>query len=160
MSQNSLKWNPEQNFEDNSDKIHFQCRRNVKLIDEAFKERLKSVSQVVTSLLTSLHDTSMDGMNKGFKTASDRFEKIINSSEKILRSADKILEILLEGHHNIIVIVGAGTVVILVLLVLVQIIYMMKLAERFKEKNVESDEKIKELQESWSQLEAVLNNLV
>ena len=121
---------------------------------------MKSVSLVVTSLLTSLHNTSTDGMNKGFKTASDRFEKIINSSEKILRSADKILEILLEGHHNIIIIVGAGTVVILVLLVLVQIVYMMKLAEHFKEKNMESDEKIKELQESWSQLETVLNNLV
>ena len=102
----------------------------------------------------------MDGMNKGFKTASDKFEKVINSSEKILRSADRILEILLEGHHNIIVIVGAGTVVILVVLVLVQIIYMIKLAEYFKKKNVESDEKIKELKESWSQLEAEINSLV
>ena len=56
LSKNPLKWNPEQNFEDNSDKIHLQCRKNVKLIDEAFKERLKSVSLVVTSLLTSLHN--------------------------------------------------------------------------------------------------------
>ena len=94
LSQNSLKWNPEQNFEDDNDRIHLQCRRNVKLIDKAFKEWLKSVSLVVTSLLTSLHDTSMDGMNKGFKIASDKFEKVINSSEKILRSADRILEIL------------------------------------------------------------------
>ena len=106
--------------------------RNLKIIDEAFKERLKSVSLVVTSLLTSLHDTSMEGMNKGFKIASDKFEKVINSSEKILRSADRILEILLEGHHNIIVIVGAGTVSILVVLELMQIIYMIKLAKCFK----------------------------
>ena len=55
---------------------------------------------------------------------------------------------------------GAGTVVIIVLVVLVQIIYMMKLAECFKKKNVESDEKIKELKESWSQLEAEINSLV
>ena len=84
LSQNSLKWNPEQNFEDDSNKIHLHCRRNVKLIDEALKDHLKSVSLVVTSLLTSLHDTEMDRMNKGFKIVSDKFENIINSSEKIL----------------------------------------------------------------------------
>ena len=78
LSQNSLKWNLEQNFEDDSNKIHIQCRKNVKLIDETFKECLKSVSLVITSLLTSLHDTAVDGLNKGFKVASDKFEKIIN----------------------------------------------------------------------------------
>ena len=102
----------------------------------------------------------MDGMNKGFKKASDKFEKIIGSSEKIIVSADKILEILLEGHHNIIVIVGAATVAVLVLMVLVQIAYMIKLARRLRERNVESDEKIREMQEKWNQLEAVINNLV
>ena len=115
LSQNSLKWNPEQNFEDDSNKIHPQCRRNVKLIDEAFKEHLKSVSLVITSLLTSIHDTSMNGLNKGFKITTGKFEKIINSSEKFLRSTDRNLEILLKGHHNMIVIVGAGTVAILVI---------------------------------------------
>ena len=74
LSQNSLKWNPEQNLEDDSKKIHLQCHRNVKLIDEAFKERLKLVSLMVTSLLTSLHDTSMGRMNKAFKIASDKYK--------------------------------------------------------------------------------------
>ena len=37
LSQNSLKWNPEQNFEDDNNKIHIQCRRYVKLIDKAFR---------------------------------------------------------------------------------------------------------------------------
>ena len=100
LSQDSLKWNPEQNFEDDDNKIHIQCRRNVKLIEKAFKEWLKSVILMFTSLLTSLHDTSMEGMNKGFKIASDKFENVINSSEKILRSADRILEIILQGHHT------------------------------------------------------------
>ena len=58
----------------------------------------------------------------------------------------------MEGHHNIIVIVGAGTVVILAILVLVQITYMKKLSKHFKKKNVETDQKIKEMKESWSQL--------
>ena len=160
LSQNSLKWDPEQNFEDSSNIVHLQCRRNVKLIDHSFKERLKSVSLVVTSLLTSLHDTSMDGMNKGFKKATDKFKKIIGTSEKIVVNADKILEILLEGQHNIIVIVGAATVAVLVLMVLVQIAYMIKLARRLRERNIESSKTIKEMQEKWNQLEAVLNNLV
>ena len=82
LSKNSQKWNPEQNFEDDSNNIHPQSRRNVKLIDEAFKECLKSVSLVVTCLLTSLHDTVMDGLNKGFNIASNKFEKVINLSEK------------------------------------------------------------------------------
>ena len=105
----------------------------------------------------------MEGMNKGFKIASDKFEKVINSSEKILRSADKILEILLEGHHNIIVIIGAGTMAILIVLVLVLVIYMIKLAEHFKMKNKEADEKIneiKELKSSWGKLEVEIKSLV
>ena len=40
LSQNSLKWNPEQNFKDDRNNIHIQCRKNVKLIDEALKEHL------------------------------------------------------------------------------------------------------------------------
>ena len=63
MSKNSLQWNPEQNFEDDKNNIHVQCRKNVKLVDEVLKERLKSVSLVITTLLTSLHDTTTEGMN-------------------------------------------------------------------------------------------------
>ena len=33
-----MKWNPEHNFEDGNNKIHVQCRKNIKLINEAFKE--------------------------------------------------------------------------------------------------------------------------
>ena len=38
LSQNSVKWDPEQHFVDSSNIIHLQCRRNVKLIDHSFKE--------------------------------------------------------------------------------------------------------------------------
>ena len=91
LSQNSLKWNSEQNFEDDSDKIHLLCQRNIKLIDEAFKEWLKSVRLVVMSLLTSLHDISMEGMNTGFRNAIDSLEKVINVTEKFIKSDDNIL---------------------------------------------------------------------
>ena len=102
----------------------------------------------------------MDGLNKGFKVASDKFEKIINPSEKILRNTDRILEILLEGHHNIIVIVGAGTVAILVILVLVQTSYMITFTKDLKKKELEADKKIREMQENWSKLEVAIKSLV
>ena len=38
MSKNTLQWSPEQNFEDDKNNFHIQCRKNVKLIDEVSKE--------------------------------------------------------------------------------------------------------------------------
>ena len=133
--------------------------KNVKLIDEDVKERLRSVSLVITSLLTSLHDTAMDGLNKGFKVASDKFEKIINSSERIFDNTNTILEILLEGHQNIIFMVGAGTMSVLVVLVLAQTGYMMKLTREIKKKESEADKKTEEMQKNWNKLEDTINKL-
>ena len=76
----------------------------------------------------------MDRPNKGFKVALDKFEKIINLSEMILDNTNTILEVLLEGHHNIIAMVGAGTMSVLVVLVLAQTGYMMKLTREIKKK--------------------------
>ena len=76
-----MMWNPEQNFGNDENNIYFQCRKNVKLIDDALKERLKSVSLVVTTLLTSLHDTTTENLNKGFKIATDNLDKIANTTE-------------------------------------------------------------------------------
>ena len=89
MSKKTFKWNPEQNFGDDNIDVHVQCRKNVKLIDDLMKERLKSVSLVITTLLTSLHDTATEGMNQGFKIAVESFEKITNSTDKILEKVEK-----------------------------------------------------------------------
>ena len=94
MSQKTLQWNPEQNFGDERNSFQLQCRKNVKLIVEVLKEQLKLVNLVITTLLTSLHDKTMEGLNQGFKIATEKFEKIINPSEKILKKIYKILEIL------------------------------------------------------------------
>ena len=40
-------------------------------MDNVLKERLESFSLVVTTLLTSLHDTTTENLNKGFKVATD-----------------------------------------------------------------------------------------
>ena len=67
---------------------------------------------------------------------------------------------MLEGHHNIIVILGAGTVSILVILVLVQTSYMIKLTKGFKKKELEADKRFREMQVNWSKLEVAINSLV
>ena len=74
-------WNPEQNFGNEKNNVHPQCRENVKLVDDALKERLKSVSLVVTTLLTSLYDTTTENL-KGFKVATDNLDKLANTTER------------------------------------------------------------------------------
>ena len=69
----------------------------------------------------------------------------------------------MEGHHNVIVIIGASTVAVLVVLVLVLILYMIKLAKCFKEKNGEADKKIKKIKDlktSWGNIEVKIKSLV
>ena len=90
MSRKSMAWNPEQNFGNPDNKIHFQCRKNVKLIDDALKERLKSVSLVVTTLLTSLHDTTTENLNKGFKVATDNLDSLAKTTERILEKVEQV----------------------------------------------------------------------
>ena len=104
MSKKTFKWNPEQNFGDDNNDIHIQCRKNVKLIDDLMKERLKSVSLVITTLLTSLHDMATEGMNQGFKIAVENFERITIVTSKILEKIGQILEILLNSPAGIIAI--------------------------------------------------------
>merc|ERR1712112_130769 len=48
--------------------------------------RLKSVSLMVTSLMTSLHDTTIMDINHRFKEASQHFKSIIESTKKILNA--------------------------------------------------------------------------
>ena len=79
MIRNTMMWNPEQNFGNNKNNVHLQCRKNVKLVDDALKERLNSVSLVVTTLLTSLHDTTTENFNRGFKVATDSLGKFANT---------------------------------------------------------------------------------
>ena len=101
MSRKSMAWNPEQNFENSDNKVHFQCRKNVKLIDDALKERLKSVSLVITTLLTSLHDTTTENLNKGFKVATGKLDSIAKSTERILEKVEQVLETLADSPQVI-----------------------------------------------------------
>ena len=37
ISKNSLRWNPEQYFDDDKNSIHVQCRKNVRLVNDVLK---------------------------------------------------------------------------------------------------------------------------
>ena len=127
MSKNSLQWNQEQNFEDDKNDIHVQCRKNIKLVDEVLKERLKSVSLVITTLFTSLHDTTIEGINQGFNIAVENFKTITNWTKKILEKVDKILGLLLSSPQNIITITIASIISILSVLGLIPITNIIRL---------------------------------
>ena len=107
-----MKCNLEQHFEDDNNQIHLQCRRNVKLMDDVLKERLQSVSLVVTTLLTSLHNTTTENLYKGFTVATNSIERITNSTETILRKVDIMLEKLSDSPQFIILIVVASIILI------------------------------------------------
>ena len=112
MSRQTMRWNPEQNFEDYKYQIHLQCRKNVKLIDDVLKERLQSVSLVITTLLTSLHDTTTENLNRGFKVAVESLETIADSSKIILKKIDTILKILSDDTQSILLIVATSIILI------------------------------------------------
>lgn len=73
-------------------------------MDDALKERLKSVSLVVTTLLKSLHDTTTKNLNKGFKVATDSLGKVANTMERIMERVEQILNILADSPQVIVMI--------------------------------------------------------
>ena len=125
-------WNPEQNFGKAKDNVHIQCRKNVKLVDDALKERLKSVSLVVTTLLTSLHDTTRENLNKGYNAAKSHLDKLANTTEIIMGKVEQILEILADSPQVIVLITVSIIVSVATVINLLIGIQNMKLAKALK----------------------------
>ena len=135
MSKKTFKWNPEQNFGDDNNDIHVQC----KLIDDLLKERLKSVSLVITTLLTSLHDTITEGMDQGFKIAIENFERITIVTNKIL--------------EKIVSIISVSSVLGLIL-----VTHIIILIKALKQEEVDYTKVIKDLCKRWDIMETMVRN--
>ena len=142
MSRNSMRWNPEQNFGNDKNNVHLQCRKNVKLVDDALKERLKSVSLVVTTLLMSLHDTTTENLNKGFKVATDSLGKVANTMERIMERVEQILKILADSPQVIVLITMSVIVSIASVINLLIGMHIMKLPKTLKIENKQITEQI------------------
>ena len=89
IAENTQTWNPRSSFKNDKfhkSEVHLECRRNIPIIDKNVVNRLKSMSLMVTSLMTSLHDTTISDLNHGFKEASRQFKKIIDDTNHILNA--------------------------------------------------------------------------
>ena len=152
-----MAWNPEQTFENSDNKIHFQCRKNVKLIDDALKERLRSVSLVITTLLTSLHDTTTEDLNKGFNFATGRLDNIAKSTERILEKVEKVLETLADSPQVIALITMSILVLVATIINLLIGIQNLKKAKALKVDNQQNTKKILEkFTEKWTEAEKMI----
>ena len=90
LSADPRQWNPRSLYKNDcfhQSDLHCECRRNLPLFDRNLKNRLREVSLLVTSLVTSLHDTTVADLNKGFKEATAHFNKISETTNKILKTA-------------------------------------------------------------------------
>ena len=157
MSRKSMAWNLGQTFENSDNKIHFQCRKNVKLIDDALKERLKSVSLVVTTLLTSLHDTTTENLNKGFQFATNKLDSIAKSTERILEKVEQVLETLADSPQAIALITVSILVLVATVINLLIGIQNIKMAKVLKFENQQNTEEILEkFTEKWTKAEKLI----
>ena len=87
IATNARTWNPKSSYKNDKfhqHKIHLECRRNIPVIDKNMVNRLKSLSLMVTSLMTALHDTTISDLNSGFKEATLHFKKINEDTQRIL----------------------------------------------------------------------------
>ena len=129
-------------------------------MDDVLKKRLQSVSLMVTMLLTSLHDTTTENLNKGFKVATDSLEKITNSTEKILRKIDIMLEKLSDSPQFIILIVVASIILIGLIFGIVLELRITKLIKEMRNEIRDNTKIIKDLfSERWDRAEAMFKDM-
>ena len=126
-------------------------------MDDALKERLKSVSLVVTTLLTSLHDTTTENLNKGFKVATDNLDKLANTTERIMGKVEQILEILADSPQVIVLITVSIIVSVATVINLLIGMQNMKLAKALKFENKQNTEEIlQKFTEKWNKAEKLI----
>jgi len=100
MRGSAEKWNPRSSWthikdRSHSEKIAFKKEIPAILaIDKTITRRLKDVSLVISTLATSLHDTLIEGMNIGFKTASEILKNMEEDNRNILELLKALVEVI------------------------------------------------------------------
>ena len=113
----------------------------------------------MTTLLTSLHDTTIENLNKGFKVALDSLGKIANSTERIMAKVEQILETLADSPQVIVLITMSVMVLIASMLGVLIGIHIMKLTKILKTENKENAKQIMKLfSERWDGAEALFKD--
>merc|ERR1712121_441225 len=100
MNYNSEAWNPGSSWthlKDRSQSEKLAFKRDIPTIlaiDKTISRRLKDVSLVITTLSTSLHDTMVEGMNEGFKTASESLKNLQGEHGSVIRALKDIVDVI------------------------------------------------------------------
>ena len=100
MHQNSEAWNPRSSWNHLKDRSQAEKLAFKKFIptilavDKTISKRLKDISLVITTLSTSLHDTMVEGMNKGFRSASESLKDLNEDHSDLLKVLSSIFDVL------------------------------------------------------------------
>ena len=100
LHQNTEAWNPRSSWNHIRDRTEAEQRAFKKFIptilavDKTISKRLKDLSLVITTLSTSLHDTMIEGMNKGFKSASGSFKDLNEDHKDLIKLLGTIFDVI------------------------------------------------------------------
>ena len=100
LHKNTETWNPRSSWTHIKDRSDAEQRTfkqfipTILAIDKTISQRLKDLSLVMTTLSTSLHDTLIDSMNKGFKSASGTFKNLKEDHEDLIKILSTIFGVL------------------------------------------------------------------
>merc|ERR1712175_46872 len=100
MHQNTEAWNPRISWNHLRDRTQAEQQAFKKFIptilavDKTISKRLKDISLVITTLSTSLHDTMIEGMNKGFRSASESLKDLNEDHSDLLKVLSSIFDVL------------------------------------------------------------------
>ena len=124
MNYNSEEWNPRSSWTHIKDRS--QSEKNafkkeipaILAINKTISRRLKDVSLVITTLSTSLHDTTVEGMNKGFESASNLLKNIEGDNRSFIRLLEKLVDI---SRSDIPTDVEITAIIVIVMLLILQV---------------------------------------
>ena len=120
---------------------------------------MQSVSLVITTLLTSLLDTTTENMNKGFKVAAESLETVADSSERILRKIDAILNILSDDTQSILLVVATSMLLIELISGILLNLRINKLVKEMRTEVRNNTQEIKDLfSERWDRAEILFTS--
>merc|ERR1712002_611126 len=100
LHQNTEAWNPRSSWTHIKDRSEAEQRTfkqfipTILAVDKTISKRLKDLSLVITTLSTSLHDTMIEGINKGFKSASGSFKDLNKDHNDLVKLLGTIFDVL------------------------------------------------------------------
>merc|ERR1711954_2419 len=122
MHQNTEAWNPRSSWNHLKDRTQAEKLAFKKFIptilavDKTISKRLKDISLMITTLSTSLHDTMIEGMNKGFKSASGSFKDLNEDHKDLIKLLGTIFDVIEDDITANMKIVAISVVLTLIVL--------------------------------------------